>query len=154
VLSSFAHLARDLRAPQRWCRRLLGAKEYPGELPQFAIVKQPAQHVRWDLKRALLIKLVARRKFKPIIEPVYRCCHEGADERRRLDNHGAGKATVRMTIVQPKERHILRCSARPGRSRERQAVILIIVVSWADRGAEVTEFGAPYTRPERQHRKV
>src|SRR6266446_6233854 len=112
VLSSFVDPVRDLRAPRRWCRRLFGAKEYPGELPQFTIVKQPAQHVRWDLKRALLIKLVAGRKFKPIIEPVHRCRHAGADERRRLDNHSAGKATVRMTIVQPKERHILKI--RPG----------------------------------------
>src|SRR5713101_8208267 len=115
-LSLFAHPARGLRAPQRWCRRLLGAEEHPGELPQLAIIKQPAQHVRWDLKRALLVKLMAGREFEPIIEPVYRCRHAGADERRGLDHHDAGKAAGRMTIVQPEERHIPRYSAgMPGR---------------------------------------
>jgi hypothetical protein len=76
---------------------------------------------------------MAGREFQPIIEPVHRCRDAGADERRRLDHHGAGKATARMTIVQQKERHSLRCSARKARSGGRQAVILIIAASWADR---------------------
>ncbi|SRR5258707_273454 len=105
-LSLFAHPTRGLRAPQRSCRWLRGANEHPGELPHLTIIKQPAQRVRWDLKRTLLIKLMTRREFEPIIEPVHRCRHAGADERGRLDHHRAGKETARMTIVQPKERHI------------------------------------------------
>ncbi len=52
-----------------------------------------------------LVKLVPGREFKPVIEPVHRCRHAGADKRRRLNDGGAGKATARVTIIQPKERH-------------------------------------------------
>src|SRR6266566_2404376 len=94
-------------------------------------MQQPADHVRWDLLGALLVKLVSGREFKPIIDSEHGCRHAGADERGRLNHRGAGKAPARMTIVQPKERHSLKCSARYARLGGRQAVILIIAAPQA-----------------------
>ncbi len=76
------------------------------EPPEVAIVEQPTDHALWNLARALCIELTAGRESEPIIEPVNSCCHAGTDERRSLDHRGTGEAAVRMTIVQPKERHI------------------------------------------------
>jgi hypothetical protein len=39
------------------------------QLAEVAIAEQPAEHVRQDLARTLLVKLVAGREFEPIIEP-------------------------------------------------------------------------------------
>ena len=76
------------------------------EPPEVAIVEQPTDHALWNLARALCIELTAGRESEPIIEPVNSCCHAGTDERRGLEHRGIGEAAVRMTIVQPKERHI------------------------------------------------
>jgi hypothetical protein len=73
---------------------------------EVAIVEQPTDHALWNLARGFCIEFVAGHEVEPIIEPVNRCRHAGADERRGLNHRGTGKAAFRMTIVQPKERHI------------------------------------------------
>ena len=70
------------------------------------IVEQPTDHVLRDLMRARVVELVAGREYEPIIEPVNSCRHAGTDKRRGLNHRGTGEAAVRMTIFQPKERHI------------------------------------------------
>ena len=89
----------------RWRRRFLGHEDVlqPAEI---AIVEQPTNHALWNLARGFCIEFVAGHEVEPIIEPVNRCRHAGADERRGLNHRGTGKAAFRMTIVQPKERHI------------------------------------------------
>jgi hypothetical protein len=74
--------------------------------PKIAIVEQSTDHVLRDLLRARVVKFVAGREYEPVIEPVNSCRHAGDDKRRSFDHRGTGEAAVRITIFQPKERHI------------------------------------------------
>jgi len=104
-LSSLAYLTRGRPTSHRWRQRFLGHESLlqPTEI---AIVEQPTDHVLRDLIRARVVELVAGCEFEPIIEPVNCCHHTGADESRSLNHRGTGEAAIRMTVVQPKERHI------------------------------------------------
>ena len=102
LLGSFEAFRADL---DRWRQRFLG---HEGLLQptEIAIVEQPTDHALWNLAHGLCVELEAGREYEPVVKPVNICRHAGADKRRSLDHRGTGEAAVRMTIFQPKERHI------------------------------------------------
>jgi hypothetical protein len=75
----------------------------------------PAHCSRWRLlspssrpiisRGICLVLLVAADKLEPIIEPGKRRLEPGMDEIARLDHHDAGKAPIRVAIVQPEQGH-------------------------------------------------
>jgi hypothetical protein len=73
------------------------------QLLEIAVIKEPANHVRWDLACAFLVKLVARLEVETAIGAGQRSLKPGMEKITGFDHGHAGSATIRMAVGQPKE---------------------------------------------------
>jgi hypothetical protein len=77
------------------------------QLPQIAVVEQPARHIRGDLACAVLIKLMPGRELEPIVGTRQRSLEAGVDQIAGIHNHNAGSAMAHK--VSTLDRPIMWC---------------------------------------------